>query len=68
LSSCFISNCFHSPFLSSFKLLLPLSQLCHHLFLSKIVVCWLCDSTFREEHLFDCLPIIYQLAEGHLKE
>jgi len=68
LSSCFISNRSLSPFLRSFKLLLPLSQLCHHLSLSKIVVCWLCDNTFREEHLIDCLPIIYQLAEGHLRE
>ena len=67
-SSCFISNRSLSLFFSSFKLLFPLSQLYHHLFLSKIVICWLCDNTFREEHLIDCLPIIYQLAEGHLGE
>ena len=68
LSSCFISNRSLPLFFRSFKLLLPLSQLYHHLFLSKIVICWLCDNTFREEHLLDCLPIIDQLPKCHLRE
>ena len=68
LSSCFVSNRSLSPFLSSLKLLLPLSQLYHHLFLSKIVICWLCNNTFREEHSLYCLPIIDQLSKCHLRE
>ena len=68
LSSCFISNRSLSLFFSSFKLLLPLSQLYHHLFLSKIVISWLCDNNFREEHSLYCLPIIDQLSKCHLRE